>query len=301
MTAKIIAEISGNHAGKLANAHALVDAAKVSGATHVKFQAFTVDEMAPPILHAAYILEDGPWAGQSLRSLYATTRTPLEWLPFLFDHAREIGLEPFASVFGQESLAWLRALKPSLYKIASAEAVDTTLLRAVKAEGVPVLASLGCREYAIPDTIPMWCVAEYPAQSAHFGSWTLAGPWGFSDHTRGWLAGQLAVARGAIYLEKHLMLDDVPCEDEAFSLTPAEFARYVHAIRDAELHLSLRPAPELGFARRWVAARDLSPGPLQAGDVQTARANRGILANIPLTRLVTAKHYGEPILVGEAE
>ncbi len=301
MRAKVIAEISGNHAGQLRHAHALVDGAKRAGADHVKFQAFTLDEMCPPLLHAAYVLTDGPWAGQTLRGLYTKTRTPLEWLPELFAHARDVGLEPFASVFGPESLDAVAALHPRLYKIASAEALDVGLVTQVLATGVPVLASLGCRTTRIPGTISMWCVAEYPASSAHLRSPPVEAHWGLSDHTRGVLAAQLAVALGAEYLEKHLMLPDVPCEDEAFSLSPEEFAHYVASIRAAEAHLTVRPAPELGFARRWVANRDLTPGPLKAGDLRTARANQGILASYPLTRLAVAKRYGEPILVGEAE
>ena len=301
MNTKIIAEVSGNHAGKLEHAHALVNAAKDAGATHVKFQAFTVDEMCPLVLLDAYTLAEGPWAGRTLRGLYTKTRTPLEWLPVLFDHARELGLEPFASVFGEESLAWVSTLRPNLYKIASAEALDLRLVKAVQAQGVPVLASMGCRDTAIPGTLPMWCVAEYPAGSAHLGSCPSHLPWGLSDHTRGVVAGQLAVALGAKYLEKHLMLDDVSCEDEAFSLTVPEFRRYVQAIEEAESHLTLRPQPELGFARRWVAATDLKPGPLKPWDLRTARANRGILANVPLQRLRVAKRYGEPIEPGEAE
>lgn len=300
-SAKIIAEISGNHAGSLGNAHRLVGAAKEAGATHVKFQAFTLDEMTPPVLHAAYLLADGPWAGQTLRDLYAKTRTPLEWLPELFTHAREIGIEPFASVFGLGSLGAVAALIPSLYKIASAEALDLGLVRAVKTLGRPVLVSLGCRETAIPGTVPMWCVAEYPADSAHLGSRPPVQPWGFSDHTTASRAAQLAVAQGASYIEKHLMLEGIACEDEDFSLSPGEFAAYVVAIRTAEAHLTRRPAVALGFARRWVANRDLEPGPLHPDDLRTARANQGILANVPLTQVRVAKRYGEPILVGEAE
>ena len=264
----------------------------------MKLQAFTLDEMCPPILHAAYVLTEGPWAGQTLRELYTKTRTPLEWLPDLFAHAREVGIEPFASVFGVTSLDAVAAQAPSRYKIASSEALDTAFVRLVKSYGT-TLVSLGCRTDPIPGTVSMWCVAEYPARSAHLDV-TLPEPWGFSDHTVGYRAAQLAVAKGAQYLEKHLMLEGVSCEDEDFSLSPEEFGHYVVAVREAEAHLTQRPAPEYGFARRWVANRDLTPGPLKPGDLRTARANQGILASYPLSRVVVAKRYGEPILVGEA-
>ena len=297
-TAKIIAEISGNHAGKLANAHKLVQAAKDAGADYVKFQAFTLDEMCPVSPHPAYILQSGPWEGMNLRALYAKTRTPLGWLPDLFRHARDIGIEPFASVFGLESLDAVATQRPALYKIASAEAVDGAFVRLVKSYG-PTLVSLGCRTDPIPGTVSMWCVSEYPARSAHLAV-NLTAPWGFSDHTGGFLAAQLAVARGAAYLEKHLMLPGVACEDEAFSLTPEEFGDYVGAVRAAEAHLTHRPTPEYGFVRRWVAARNLLPGPLEITHLRTARASQGIVADQRITRLLVPKQAGEPILVGEA-
>ena len=299
-SAKIIAEISGNHAGKLALAHKLVHAAKDAGADYVKFQAFTLDEMCPASDHPAYTLTEGPWAGRHLRDLYAETRTPLGWLPDLFRHARDIGIEPFASVFGPESLDAVATQQPRLYKIASAEAVDTGFVRLVKSYG-PTLVSLGCRDIPIPDTVPMWCVAEYPARSAHLGSRPPSvGAWGFSDHTTGYLAARLAVAQGAQYLEKHLMLEGISCADEEFSLSPQEFATYVTYVRATETHLTRRPTPAVGFARRWVAARDLSPGPLDVTQLRTARAGQGILADQPLTRLLVAKRGGDPVLVGEA-
>ncbi len=297
-TAKIIAEISGNHAGSLANAHKLVQAAKDAGADYVKFQAFTLDEMCPISSDPAYVMQSGPWEGMNLRALYAKTRTPLGWLPDLFRHARDIGVEPFASVFGLESLEAVALLTPRLYKVASAEAVDTAFVRLVQSHGT-TLVSLGCRDTPIPGTVSMWCVAEYPAASAHLAV-TLPDPWGFSDHTTGTLAAQLAVARGAVYLERHLMLPDVDCEDAEFSLIPQEFAYYVRAVRYAESHLTPRPGPETGFVRRWVASRDLQPGPLSVADVRTARASSGIIADQRITRLLVPKQAGQPILVGEA-
>lgn len=296
--AKIIAEISGNHAGSLANAHKLVQAAKDAGADYVKFQAFTLDEMCPVSSDPAYVMQSGPWEGMNLRALYANTRTPLGWLPDLFRHARDSGIEPFASVFGLESLEAVGMLAPRLYKVASAEAVDLAFVHLVQSFGT-TLVSLGCRTDPIPGTVSMWCVAEYPARSAHLGV-NLPNPWGFSDHTTGYRAAQLAVARGAQYLEKHLMLPGVACEDEAFSLSPEEFGHYVISVREAEAHLTYRPAPEYGFVRRWVAARNLQPGPLSAADVRTARASSGIIADQRITRLLVPKQAGQPILVGEA-
>ena len=63
----IVAEISGNHMGKLELALALIDEAAMAGADAVKFQAFTMAEILA-------LRGDGqapaPWDSWTLRDLY---------------------------------------------------------------------------------------------------------------------------------------------------------------------------------------------------------------------------------------
>ena len=54
-----IAEISGNHSGKIQNAKKLIDTAKKSGASAVKLQTYTPDMMTPKSLN--YKIKYGLW------------------------------------------------------------------------------------------------------------------------------------------------------------------------------------------------------------------------------------------------
>jgi len=80
-----------------------LDAAKAAGADFVKFQCYSPDELVD-------LRGDGPapepWGSQgwTMRALYEKARTPFEWFPTLFAHARAIGIVPFASVFGAADL-----------------------------------------------------------------------------------------------------------------------------------------------------------------------------------------------------
>lgn len=100
---RFVAEISNNHNGDLARCLRLITAAKDAGADFVKFQCYSPDELVA-------LRGDGPapepWGAQgwTMRALYEKARTPFAWFPDLFQYARDIGIVPFSSVFGLESL-----------------------------------------------------------------------------------------------------------------------------------------------------------------------------------------------------
>lgn len=288
----IVAEMGPNHAGSLERARAIVHAAAEAGADALKLQLYTADEMTLPRRTAEYTLSRGPWAGRTLYELYVDASTPFVWLPALFAEAEACGLVPFASVFGLDSLAACIAVGCPAYKIASAEIVDTPLLHAVALTGKPVILSDGMagpgdveRARAIVgDAAVLTCVSEYPATTAAYVRKLARMPChggivGLSDHSLDHTAAQLAVALGASIVEKHLMLDadayDTPPLDAGHSVTPAGFAAYVQAVRDAERAQDAGTSGQ--WARRWVAARDIKAGELlREGDLRTARAAEGL-------------------------
>jgi N-acetylneuraminate synthase len=124
--------------------------------------------------------------------------------------------------------------------------------------------------------ILLHCTTEYPAPLAdvHLRAMdTLATsfrlPVGYSDHTEGISVPVAAVARGAVYLEKHFTLDrSLPGPDHKASLEPVELAAMVRAIRDVEVALGRplkSPAPSeaknIPIARKsLVAARRIVRG-----------------------------------------
>lgn len=219
----ITAEISGNHNGDFQRAIKLIQAAARAGADGVKFQAFTMEEIlglrgsgqAPP-----------PWDAMTLPELYAKVITPLRWLPALFAEARHRGVIPFASVFGPESLAALKAVDCPLYKIAKPERDRLDLIRMVRETAKPVLVS----------GRDIYCPGGYPCRAEELRLQKLTLSWfGLSCHCPDPLAGPVAVVYGARYLEFHLTLDDgIPTQDDVVNLTERQFQQMVRWTRTAE-------------------------------------------------------------------
>jgi N,N'-diacetyllegionaminate synthase len=120
------------------------------------------------------------------------------------------------------------------------------------------------------------CTSEYPApfEDANLkamGSLAdeFALPVGLSDHTPGIVAPVVAVALGAVVIEKHLTLDRTMAgPDHAASLEPAEMAALVTAVRQASTALGdgrktprRSEAKNIAIARKsLVAARSIRRG-----------------------------------------
>lgn len=235
---RFVAEMSNNHNGSLSTAHRIIDAVATTGAEFVKMQAFTPDELVA-------LRGDGPapaqWgaAGWTMRDLYTKAQTPLAWLPELFQHAREVGLVPFSSVFGAESLAVLEAVDCPAYKIARLDNAQHWLADAAGAAGKPLLVSAAAGEWIAAwrraDGV-LYCPPGYPTPPADvdlpdFGVEFL----GLSSHCLDPRLPIAAVARGAKLLEFHVQLDDEPSELEAnVSLTVSQFRQMVADVRATE-------------------------------------------------------------------
>jgi sialic acid synthase SpsE len=93
-----------------------------------------------------------------------------------------------------------------------------------------------------PHLILLHCVSNYPCSdiSLNLRAMNTLGdafhlPYGYSDHSVGFLAAVIAVSRGAKIIEKHFTLDkDLPGPDHQASSTPEEFAELVANVRRAE-------------------------------------------------------------------
>jgi len=89
------------------------------------------------------------------------------------------------------------------------------------------------------------CTSAYPADFREANLRTMVDmnsrfgvPVGLSDHTIGDTAATTAVALGACFIEKHLILErDLGGPDSGFSLEPQEFAGMVQAVRQTEAAL----------------------------------------------------------------
>lgn len=250
----IVAEMSANHLGDLARAHRIIDAAAGAGADAIKFQTFTPEQM----VDQDKMIETGPWAGWKAIDLYRKAHTPREWHRELFDHARDVGLTPFSSVFHPDDVDFLETLDCPIYKISSFENQDYSLISHAAKTGKPLMISVGMLTITEithsmvaakeghggangPDVTLMKCTSAYPARPEEINIATIPQMWdlwratpGLSDHTMGIGVAVAAVAYGAQVIEKHLTLrrsDGGP--DAAFSMEPEEFRQMVTECRRA--------------------------------------------------------------------
>jgi N-acetylneuraminate synthase len=306
----LVAELSGNHNGKLERALELMTAAKEAGADAVKLQTYTADTITIDSDRPEFRIHGGPWDGRRLYDLYAEAHTPWEWHEALFAKGRELGLAVFSSPFDFTAVDFLEQLGAPAYKIASFECVDLPLIRRCASTGKPLIISTGlanpeeigeavdtARQGGANDIVLLHCVSAYPAPAEQYNlnrmpklrrRFGVAA--GLSDHTLGSATAVAATAMGAALIEKHMTLaraDGGP--DSGFSLEPAEFARLAADVREAWAGLGdgafvrqAAEAPNAIFRRSLYVVEDV-----RAGETFTARNVRSIRPGYGLA----PKHY----------
>ena len=245
-----IAEISANHLGDFDRAKSLVHAAIDAGASAVKFQTYTAETMTLDIDIEEFRISAGHplWGGRKLFELYNEAHTPWSWHKELFDICKMANVVPFSSPFDMTAVDFLESLNAPMYKIASMETGDHSLIRRVAETGKPLIISTGATELSEIDELVevveragnkeltlLVCTSSYPADpiDAHLRRIeTLRERFGvkvgISDHTLGIGVSIAAIALGATAVEKHLTLRRSDGgADGAFSMEPEEFSMLV--------------------------------------------------------------------------
>lgn len=306
----VVAEMSANHNGDLDRARAIVSAAKQAGAHAIKFQTYTADTITLKSDREEFRVSGGLWDGRKLWDLYNEAHMPWAWHDELFAHAREIGIVPFSSPFDSSAVALLEDLNCALYKIASPEIVDIDLIETVARTGKPIVMSTGAATLEEIDRavgaveecdarerlVLLHCMASYPAALDEANLATIPFlaerygiPIGFSDHIPGSLSSVLAVAAGAVMIEKHFTLSsDDGGVDSAFSSDVSEFEELVtgvaqaHAARGGTRQGAWPAEQQIRLGRRSLyVVRDIAPGEIFDRDnIRSVRPARGLAPHL---------------------
>ena len=252
----VIAEMSGNHNGKLDRALALVDAASEAGVDAVKLQTYTADTMTLNCQKPDFYINDSSslWNGRHLHELYQEAHTPWEWHQPIMDRAKEKGIVCFSTPFDHTAVDFLETLNVPCYKIASFENTDVNLIRKVASTGKPIIVSTGMasladlelmvktiKEAGCEQFLLLKCTSAYPATYDACNLKTIPHlsqmfncPVGLSDHTMGITAPIAATALGACVIEKHFTLSrNDGGVDAAFSLEKEELKEMVKQMNNA--------------------------------------------------------------------
>lgn len=296
----IIAELSANHNHDLQIAKDTIIAAKESGADAIKLQTYTPDTMTIDCDNKYFQINQGTlWDGKTLYELYKEAYTPWDWHEELFLFAKENNLICFSTPFDIAAVDFLEQFNPPVYKIASFEISDVSLIRYVASKGKPIIISTGiatlseiyeavnaCREEGNNHVALLKCTSAYPAPYEEINLKTINNlkevfqviP-GLSDHTIGINIPIAAVALGAKIIEKHFILKrDLGGPDADFSIEPNEFKEMVNSIRNVEkaigeisYEISEKVENNRIFARSLFVVKDI-----KAGDIFTEENIRSI-------------------------
>jgi N,N'-diacetyllegionaminate synthase len=302
----VIAEIGVNHDGRLDYALELVAHAHAAGADAVKLQIFNARTLMHASTSFASYQADRCAEATPTEMLQSYELSPGD-LQTVVKTIRDYGMLPIATPFSIADIDLIKQLNLPAIKIASPDLVNRPLLRRAAQLGVPLLISTGASTLAEIQSTVAWltewttpfallhCISSYPTANhdAHLGWITELAtrfnlPVGYSDHTTELLAGPLAVAAGAVIIEKHLTYDrSAVGPDHSASFDPAQFKQYVNLIRQAE---TLRGTPgrrvldvELDVRKvsrqSLILCRPLTPGqPIRKEDLAIQRPGTGISA-----------------------
>lgn len=250
----IVAEAGTAHGGSREAARALCTSARDAGADVVKFQHVIADEIVHPATGDVAL----PAGSVPLYHRFQSLEKDVSFFAELAEYCAGIGIEFLCSVFGIRSLADIASLDLPRLKVASPELNHIPLLRKIRqtvlhdhsrsiilSSGVSRLGDiesallvLGRRGVTL-----LHCVTAYPAPEAAYNlavvgplSVLLGVPVGVSDHSLDPTAVPVvAVAEGAVMIEKHLTLDQAGGGlDDPVALDPAGFSQMVQAVRLVE-------------------------------------------------------------------
>lgn len=253
----VIAEIGNNHQGDVNNAKKLIQAAKSSGASAVKFQRRDNKELFTSEMF------DSPYAGpQSFAPTYGEHRDKLELsdndFEEIYKYSKKIDIDFFVTPFDLKSADFLNELGLESYKIASGDLTNFPLIEKVANFQKPMIISTGASDFSEVEKtfnfakninhriILLQCTSIYPAKPITinlnviktFRDKFVDTVIGYSGHDSGISIPIAAYSLGARVIEKHFTLDRTQKgTDHQFSLTPELLEELVTELENVKLSL----------------------------------------------------------------
>jgi N,N'-diacetyllegionaminate synthase len=320
----VIAELGLNHGGSLDRALQMVDAAAAAGASAVKLQSFSADELV-----AGHCPAPAHVPANSLQDFFRQFELDRDAHVEIARRARRHGLAFVATPFSCRALDMLVDIGVDAIKIASGDLTYDELIACAARTGLPIIISTGmstlaetahavsiARGEGANQLALLHCVSSYPvlegAQNLRVIE-TLARVFGtvvgLSDHARDGFAVPIAVTLGASIYERHFILPGDGGVDRAVSSTPDQLAGIVAAARRTQAALGHgrreclpTEAVNLTASRRALhTTRALAAGEvITAADVVALRPSRGLPPNLKTelvgTTVVRAMEAGAPFL-----
>lgn len=248
----IIAELGNTHEGSLSIARQIAEGAAAAGADAFKVQIFTADELL--------VREHPEYA------LFKRLEMSADEWKALVGFLREAGLAVLADVFSQDSAAFAEELGVDGFKIHSSDMSNIPLLGQVAGYGKPVLfSSAGCTMgeirtalstvraagndqlvvmigfQAFPTRLEDTNIRWIPVYRDYLDVVVGCADHVDADHPMAQIVPLMAVAAGALVVEKHITHDrSKKPEDYESSLNPDEFKTLVENLRFGEVALGTR-------------------------------------------------------------
>ncbi len=297
----LIAEVGGNHEGDFEYAKRLTHLACESGVDSVKFQIYTGDTLVSPV--------ESPDRNKHFKKFELS----LEQYQELAEICRTHGVTFSASIWSLEAIS-LMAPWMGFYKIGSGDLTAYPVIRRIVEMKKPIVLSTGLstleevgqtvdfiqgldERYKKPENLAiLQCTSMYPIppEDAHLKVMDLFResfglPVGYSDHTVGLEAMEVAVAMGAQVLEKHFTdtREGKTFRDHQVSFVKTEVASLIEKIKRIQaLHgeknkipaeIEIKNNHPHSFRRAVYAKCDLPAGTLVTENQLTVlRPNAGI-------------------------
>lgn len=295
----IVAELNTSHNGDIETAKKMIDEAKKTGCSCVKFQSWSKES-----LYSKTYYDQNRVAGRIVGK-FAMSEAQLMDMAL---YCRECGISFSSTPYCRKEVDFLvEKCDAAFVKVASMELNNYPFLDYIARTGAPMVLATGMGSMdeikKAVETIKnagntslciLHCISIYPPELGTIRLKNILGlrqafpdcPIGFSDHSIGIEVPVAAVALGAALIEKHFTLDKTKIGmDNQMATEPEEMARLVQSCQNVQMALggNERMVSEAELAQRQkmrrsiIAARDLKAGSvIQEGDLDAKRPGTGL-------------------------